>query len=225
MPPADVASYRYELCYGKSEKGSACAAKKNCACESSPERVTLGQLRFDAKTNKFSATYHLQCVSGATAANYMACFRANHPDEDEADAIEALLDGIKEEHRDDARDCLSTVLLSDAGAEELTDEQLAWLESLHHEPKPTKKSAAKKPAAKQPAAKKTQKEKAPTKRKAPAEKSSSAAKKETAPKKKTKLTTKSAAEAKKGQNDVEEETDEDDDASDRDEDEDDEDET
>jgi len=228
MAPADVASSRYELCYSTSVKGSACAAKKHCACESSPERVTLGQLRFDARTKRLSASYHLQCIPGETANNYLSFYRANHPDEDDDDAIEALLEVIKEEHRDDARICLVTVLLSSSGADGLTDEQIAWLDNLNDTSEPMKKRAAKKPTTMK--ATTTKKMKMPTKRKkAPVEKSASAAKKSAAPTKK-KLTTKSAAEARKSQI-IDEETDgaddddEDIDASTRDDDDDDDDET
>lgn len=198
-----TASANYKLTYGKTITGAACKRGGGCVNERSPGKITLGQLRLDATAKKFTASYHLGCVSATTAANCLDALGGGERDDDAAldRAVETLLEGLRPEHLEDdafvesTRDALETTLGSGKGSDGLNDEQRAFLEGVYDESTTKgkkKKSAAAttskvkpkstKPAAKKSAAAKSKSTTTTTKRGA---KAAAASSKKTTKKRKT----------------------------------------
>ena len=146
-----TASANYKLTYGKTITGAACKRGGGCVDERSPGKITLGQLRLDATEKKFTASYHLGCVSATTAADCLNALGGGEKDDDDAldRAVETLLEGLRPEHLEDdafvesTRDALETTLGSGKGSDGLNDEQRAFLEGVRDESttKGKKKSA------------------------------------------------------------------------------------
>ena len=188
MPPKDPSKNNYAILYGKSAAGAQCKAGSKCSNETSPGKIILGQLRWDSKSDRFSASYHLGCVSEQSALNYLEKWRLEHPGEEDAGAVDDFpgLKELKDEHVDDVKACLENLLLGDG----VDAEQREWLETVSGGDVAAAKKKApakKKPAPKKKLApkKKTTKAKEPAKkRKAPAKKSAPAKKKPAAKKKK-----------------------------------------
>lgn len=167
-----TASANYKLTYGKTITGAACKRGGGCVNERSPGKITLGQLRLDASTSRFTASYHLGCVSATTAANCLDALGGGETDEGVAleRAVDALLEGLRPEHLADddfvesTRDALETTLGSGKGSDGLNDEQRAFLEGVYDESTTTTKGTKKrapattskaKPKSTKPAAKKS----------------------------------------------------------------------
>lgn len=167
-----TASANYKLTYGKTTTGAACKRGGGCVNERSPGKITLGQLRLDASTNRFTASYHLGCVSATTAANCLDALGGGETYEGVAleRAVDALLEGLRPEHladddfADSTRDALETTLGSGKGSDGLNDEQRAFLEGVYDESTTTTKRKKKsapattskaKPKSTKPAAKKS----------------------------------------------------------------------
>ena len=146
-----TASANYKLTYGKTITGAACKRGGGCVDERSPGKITLGQLRLDATEKKFTASYHLGCVSATTAADCLNALGGGEKEDDAAldRAVETLLEGLRPEHLEDdafvesTRDALETTLGSGKGSDGLNDEQRAFLEGVRDESttKGKKKSA------------------------------------------------------------------------------------
>jgi len=146
-----TASANYKLTYEKTITGAACKRGGGCVNERSPGKITLGQLRLDASTNRFTASYHLGCVSATTAANCLDALGGGETDEGVAleRAVDALLEGLRPEHladddfADSTRDALETTLVSGKGSDGLNDEQRAFLEGVYDESTTTTKGTKK----------------------------------------------------------------------------------
>ena len=128
MPPKDPSKNNYAILYGKSAAGAQCKAGSKCSNETSPGKIILGQLRWDSKSDKFSASYHLGCVSEQTAKNYVEKWRLEHPEEEDAGAVDDFpgLDELKDEHIDDVKGILENLLLGDG----IVADQREWLETV-----------------------------------------------------------------------------------------------
>ena len=128
MPPKDPSKNNYAILYGKSAAGAQCKAGSKCSNETSPGKIILGQLRWDSKSDRFSASYHLGCVSEQSALNYLEKWRLEHPGEEDAGAVDDFpgLKELKDEHVDDVKACLENLLLGDG----VDAEQREWLETV-----------------------------------------------------------------------------------------------
>ena len=199
-----TASANYKLTYGKTTIGAACKRGGGCVNERSPGKITLGQLRLDASTSRFTASYHLGCVSATTAANCLDALGGGETGEGVAleRAVDALLEGLRPEHladddfADSTRDALETTLGSGKGSDGLNDEQRAFLEGVYDESTTTTKGTKKrapattskaKPKSTKPAAKKSAaaKSKSTTTTKKRGAKAAAASSKKTTKKRKT----------------------------------------
>jgi len=214
-----TASANYKLTYGKTITGAACKRGGGCVDERSPGKITLGQLRLDATEKKFTASYHLGCVSATTAADCLHALGGGEKDDDDAldRAVETLLEGLRSEHLEDdafvesTRDALETTLGSGKGSDGLNDEQRAFLEGVRDESttKGKKKSAPAgtskaKPKSAKPATKKSAAAKSKSTTKKRGAKAAAASSKRTTKKRKTE---ESEEEEEEEEEDVEEHAD------------------